>query len=66
MLLRQSEHKGSSTYEQAISLARRHRGPDEHGYRAEFIRLVELAARASGAEGEARGIGAEKGASGLR
>jgi Ca-activated chloride channel family protein len=43
MLLRRSEHKGSSTYRDAAALARRHRGADESGYRAEFVRLVELA-----------------------
>ena len=43
MLLRQSEHRGSSTYEGAAALARRFRGADPDGYRSEFIRLVELA-----------------------
>ena len=27
----------------AATLARRHRGIDENGYRAEFVRLIELA-----------------------
>jgi Ca-activated chloride channel homolog len=44
MLLRRSEFAGRSTWSQAASLAREHRGRDEDGYRAEFIRLVELAA----------------------
>ena len=43
MLLRRSEFKGLATWEQAVSLARQHRGEDDDGYRAEFIRLVELA-----------------------
>jgi Ca-activated chloride channel family protein len=43
MLLRKSEHRGTATYAEAIALARRHRGRDESGYRAEFVRLVELA-----------------------
>ena len=43
MLLRRSEHKGASTYQDAAALARRHRGRDESGYRAEFVRLLELA-----------------------
>jgi Ca-activated chloride channel family protein len=43
LLLRRSDFKGGSTWEQAASLARQHRGEDEDGYRAEFIRLVELA-----------------------
>ena len=44
MLLRRSEHKGSATWAQAVSLAKEHRGRDDDGYRAEFIRLAELAA----------------------
>jgi Ca-activated chloride channel family protein len=43
MLLRSSEHKGSATWEEAAALARRYRGDDTDGYRAEFVRLVELA-----------------------
>jgi Ca-activated chloride channel family protein len=43
MLLRNSEHKGSATWAGAAALARRHRGDDADGYRAEFVRLVELA-----------------------
>jgi Ca-activated chloride channel family protein len=42
MLLRDSEYKGSMTYERVLSLARGSRGSDADGYRAEFIRLVEL------------------------
>ena len=42
MLLRNSEFKGQSSYEQALSLARGARGDDHEGYRAEFIRLLEL------------------------
>ena len=43
MLLRESEYRGSATYEDAVALARRFRGADPDGYRSEFIRLVELA-----------------------
>jgi Ca-activated chloride channel homolog len=43
MLLRNSEHKGSASWRQTADLARRHRGEDPDGYRAEFVRLVELA-----------------------
>jgi Ca-activated chloride channel homolog len=42
MLLRDSEYKGSMTYNSVLSLARGAKGRDEDGYRAEFIRLVEL------------------------
>jgi Ca-activated chloride channel family protein len=47
MVLRQSEYKGSSTFADASALARRFRGADPDGYRAEFVRLVELASSLS-------------------
>jgi Ca-activated chloride channel homolog len=43
MVLRQSEHRGSSTLQDAAAMARRFRGTDHDGNRAEFVRLVELA-----------------------
>jgi Ca-activated chloride channel family protein len=43
MALRRSEHRGAATFKDAAALARRHRGIDENGYRAEFVRLIELA-----------------------
>ncbi len=43
MLLAQSKHAGSGSFESAVARARRFRGEDEDGYRAEFIRLAELA-----------------------
>jgi Ca-activated chloride channel family protein len=43
MLLRGSQYKGESSFDQVIRLARSARGRDEEGYRAEFIRLVETA-----------------------
>ena len=42
MLLRNSEYKGSMDYITVLSLAKASRGNDGDGYRAEFIRLVEL------------------------
>jgi Ca-activated chloride channel family protein len=42
MLLTQSEHLGSFTWEQCLRLAREARGQDREGYRAEFYRLVEM------------------------
>lgn len=42
MLLRNSEFKGQSSYLQALTLARGARGVDEQGYRAEFIKLLEV------------------------
>jgi Ca-activated chloride channel family protein len=43
MLLRNSESRGTATHADAAALARRFRGADPDGYRAEFIKLVELA-----------------------
>jgi Ca-activated chloride channel family protein len=47
MLLRDSEFKGSSSLEHVLEMARRSRGDDPLGYRAEFVRLAE-AVRALG------------------
>ena len=43
MLLRESTHRGSATYGDVITLARGALGADEDGYRAEFVRMVEIA-----------------------
>jgi Ca-activated chloride channel family protein len=43
MLLRHSEYRGTATHAEAAALARRFRGSDPEGYRAEFVKLVELA-----------------------
>ena len=42
-LLRDSEYKGSASYDQVIGLAKQGLDNDEKGYRREFIRLVEAA-----------------------
>ena len=42
MLLRDSEYKGTATYDKIIEWAKEAKGSDKNGYRAEFIRLVEL------------------------
>lgn len=42
MILRNSEYKGCMDYDTVLSLARASKGKDDDGYRAEFIRLVEL------------------------
>ena len=44
MLLRNSSFKADATWADAVKLASAHRGDDPDGYRAEFVRLVELAA----------------------
>jgi len=47
MLLRDSKHAGSLTWPQVVELARGARGNDREGYRADFIRLAELASEIS-------------------
>jgi Ca-activated chloride channel family protein len=44
MLLRQSPNAGSLTWPQMLALARGAKGSDEDGYRADFIRMGEMAA----------------------
>ncbi|MES2376790.1 MAG: von Willebrand factor type A domain-containing protein [Bacteroidota bacterium] len=41
MLLRDSQFKQDSKFEQVISMAKKAKGDDDNGYRAEFIRLAE-------------------------
>ncbi|MBK9284542.1 MAG: von Willebrand factor type A domain-containing protein [Sphingobacteriaceae bacterium] len=43
MLLRDSKFKGQADYKSVLALAKSAKGKDEEGYRAEFIRLVEMA-----------------------
>lgn len=43
MLLRQSKKAKKSSWKDVIEMAKASKGSDENGYRAEFIRLVELA-----------------------
>ena len=42
MLLSGSEHKGNASFPSVLELARKAKGSDERGLRAEFIRLVEM------------------------
>ena len=44
MLLRNSPFKADATWADVSRLAATHRGTDPDGYRAEFIRIVDLAA----------------------
>jgi Ca-activated chloride channel family protein len=48
LLLRASEHRGSASYEHVIETATRASGRDRGGYRGEFVRLAERAARVAG------------------
>ncbi len=43
MLLKESEYAGNLNYKEVIRMAKDARGEDAFGYRAEFIRLVQLA-----------------------
>ena len=43
MLLRGSEHKGTATYDAVLEIAASAKGPDVHGYRAEFLDMVRRA-----------------------
>ncbi len=43
MLLRESQYKGESSFDNALALAKEGKGEDPNGYRGEFIRLVSLA-----------------------
>ncbi|MBL7920119.1 MAG: von Willebrand factor type A domain-containing protein [Bacteroidia bacterium] len=43
MLLRDSKFKGEANYNNILAQARSSKGKDDEGYRAEFIRLVEMA-----------------------
>ena len=43
MLLRDSKFKGDSSFDLVQKLAKQGKGTDENGYRAEFIKIVELA-----------------------
>lgn len=43
MLLRNSEHKGNSTWDAVLELAQEGLGPDPGGYRHEFLQLVKTA-----------------------
>jgi len=50
MLLRESPLRGNASFESVTARARTFQGEDEDGYRAQFIQLVERAARLRGRE----------------
>lgn len=50
LLLRSSEFKGTSTYDQVIALAKNALNSDSEGYRAEFLKLVKTAKLLANAE----------------
>ncbi len=45
-LLRGGRHTGSLSYDEVLAIASEARGPDEYGYRSEFLELVRSAKRA--------------------
>ena len=57
MLLRQSGFKGRASWSSTQALARQFRGPDPGGYRAEFVRLLDLAAALEAQERSPSGTG---------
>ncbi|MFH1267580.1 MAG: VWA domain-containing protein [Planctomycetota bacterium] len=48
MVLRESEHRGTSTLDLALELAQAGKGQDPGGYRSEFVQLIGLAKSLSG------------------
>jgi len=56
MLLRNSEYKAQSSWENVLTLARQNLGSDPGGYRAEFLRLAEVARGMSGGGDEEVGV----------
>ncbi len=49
MLLRGSEYRAQSSWDNVLALARQNIGTDPGGYRAEFLRLAEVARGLGGA-----------------
>ncbi|MXX35483.1 MAG: DUF3520 domain-containing protein [Gemmatimonadetes bacterium] len=60
MLLRDSEHAGTFTLDDIVSLAEAGRGDDPRGYRGEFIRLVEASRDLKLLEMEAEEFGPDR------
>lgn len=48
MLLKKSEHKGNSSYDKALALAKSAKEDDVEGYRVEYIQLLKKSARLAG------------------
>ena len=42
MLLRESEFKGNATFADVLKRAKTSAGLDEYGYKADFIKMVEM------------------------
>ncbi len=48
LLLRDSKYKGTSSYDAVLEIAAATKGPDRHGYRAEFLEMVRRARALAG------------------
>lgn len=48
MLLKNSDHKGTATYDKVLALGKSGKGYDEEGYRAEYLKMVKTAKQLSG------------------
>ncbi len=57
LLLRDSRFRGDATHEQVLALARGALGEDRHGYRREFVRLVEDSRRIAAATSDRPQVG---------
>ncbi|MET0396622.1 MAG: VWA domain-containing protein [Longimicrobiaceae bacterium] len=57
LLLRDSRFRGDATHEQVLALARGALGEDRHGYRREFVRLVEDSRRIAAAASDRPQVG---------
>ncbi|MDX1618486.1 MAG: von Willebrand factor type A domain-containing protein, partial [Balneolaceae bacterium] len=55
MLLRDSEFKGSCSYDMVLGMLEASKGEDEHGYRSELIQLVKAAQLLASGEGRELG-----------
>ena len=56
MLLRGSRHRGDTSYAAVLETAQAALGTDDHGYRSEFLQLVQSAQQLSGAPGGERSV----------
>jgi Ca-activated chloride channel family protein len=54
MLLRNSEYRGTATWDSVLRMANQARGNDVRGQRAEFITLMEQAQRLGNPSGSAQ------------
>ena len=56
MLLRESQHAGDSSYDEAARLAGSARGNDREGYRGELLRMIDVARSLTPASRQGRAV----------